>query len=161
MTARFRTFSQAPQAVRSAGGRRWDWAFPACAPAGGTSQADKCDAFGLTVQVHGFRNVSSTAAIGAVIRIHSSPPSGLRALSTTRVRNSPQIVLRYESRTRTRALRRQSGDAPSETADFHEAVIPLLTPWKTANPPERWQSGRMRRLLIGFPSLVIRIFNIL
>ena len=83
MTARFRTFSQAPQAVRSAGGRRWDRALPAGAPAGGTLQTDKCDALGLTVQVHRFRNISSTAAIRAVVRSHSSPPSLLKALSTT------------------------------------------------------------------------------
>jgi hypothetical protein len=84
MTARFRTFSQAPQAVRSAGGRRWDKAFPARARADGTFQADERDAFGLTVQVHGLRNISSTTATRAVVRNHSSPPSGLRALSTRR-----------------------------------------------------------------------------
>jgi hypothetical protein len=73
-TVRFRTFSQAPQAVRSAGGRRWDWALPAGAPAGGTLQADKSDTLRLTVQVHGLRNVSTTAATWAVVRSHSSPP---------------------------------------------------------------------------------------
>src|SRR5689334_14564844 len=59
MSARVRTFSQVPKAVRSACGRRWDWALPAGAPAGGTFQSDKRDAFGLTVQVHGLRNISS------------------------------------------------------------------------------------------------------
>ena len=100
MTARFRTFSQAPQAVRSAGGRRWDQALPAGAPAGRTLQPNKCDTFGLTVQVHRLRNVSSTAAVRAVVRSHSSPPSWLRAFSTTWALNSPKSVLRYESRTR-------------------------------------------------------------
>ena len=83
MTVRLRTFSQAPQAVRSAGGRRRDWALPAGAPAGGTLQADKSDTFGLTVQVHRLRNIPTTAAIRAVVRSHSSPPSWLRALSIT------------------------------------------------------------------------------
>ena len=83
MTARFRTLSQAPQAVRSAGGRRRDWALPAGAPASGAFQADKCDTVGLTVQVHGLRNISTTAAVRAVVRSHSSPPSWLRELSTT------------------------------------------------------------------------------
>lgn len=78
MTARFRTLSQAPQAVRSAGGRRRDWALPAGAPAGGAFQADKCDAVGLTVQVHRLRNISTAAAVRAVVRSHSSPPSLLR-----------------------------------------------------------------------------------
>src|ERR1700685_2918455 len=99
MTARFRTLSQTPQAVRSAGGRRWEWVLPASAPADRTLQADKSDAFRLTVRVHGLRNISSTAANRAVVRSHSSPPSGLRALSTMRARNLPEIVLRYESRT--------------------------------------------------------------
>jgi hypothetical protein len=88
MMARFRTFMQAPQVVRSTRGRRWDWALPACAPAGGTFQADKGDAFGLTVQVHRLRNISSTAATRAVVRSHSSPPSVLKAFSTTGARNS-------------------------------------------------------------------------
>ena len=74
MTVRFRTFSQAPQAVRSASGRRWDWALSAGAPAGSTLQTDKSNAFGLTVQVHGLCSISSTAATRAVGRIHSSPP---------------------------------------------------------------------------------------
>jgi hypothetical protein len=74
VTARFRTFSQAPRAVRSAGGRGRDWALPACAPAGGALQADKCDAFGLTVQVHRLGNISTPAATRAVVRSHSSSP---------------------------------------------------------------------------------------
>jgi hypothetical protein len=83
MTARFRTFSQAPQAVRSARGRRWDHEFPAGAPAGRTLQADKSDAVGLTIQVHRLRNISTTAAVRAVVRSHSFSPSVLNALSTT------------------------------------------------------------------------------
>jgi hypothetical protein len=100
MTARFRTLSQAPQAVRSAGGRRWDGALPASAPAGGAIDADKGDALGLTVQVHWLRNISTTAAVWAVVRSHSIPPSWLKALSTTRGRNLPKSHSRYESRTR-------------------------------------------------------------
>jgi hypothetical protein len=100
MTARFRTLSQAPQAVRSAGGRRWGWAFPSGARAGRTLQADECNAVGLTVHVHRLRNKSTTAAIRAVVRSHSSPPSVLGALSTKQARNFRQNVLRYESRTR-------------------------------------------------------------
>ena len=79
MTARTGTFSQAPQAVRSAGGRGWDWAFPSGACADWAFQADKCDAIGLTVQVHGFRHISGAAAIRAVIRTQTSPPSVLNA----------------------------------------------------------------------------------
>ena len=88
MTARFRTFSQAPRAVRSASGRRWDGVFPASALANGTLQTDKGDAFRLTVQVHRLRNISSTAAVRAVVRSHSSPPSVLKGLCTTGARNS-------------------------------------------------------------------------
>jgi hypothetical protein len=45
----------------------------ACAPASGTFQADKCDAFGLTVQLYWLRNISGTAAVRAVVRSHSLP----------------------------------------------------------------------------------------
>jgi hypothetical protein len=100
VTVRLRTFSQAPQAVRSAGGRGRDWALPAGAPAGGTLQADKSDTFGLTVQVHRLGNVSTTATTRAVVRSHSSPPSWLKVLSITWALNSLQNVLRYELRTR-------------------------------------------------------------
>jgi len=84
MTARGRTFSQAPQAVRSARGRRWDGVFPASALANGTKHTDKSDAFGLTVQVHWLRNISSAAAVRTVVRSHSFSPSVLLALSMTR-----------------------------------------------------------------------------
>ncbi len=73
MTARFPYVSQAPQAVRSAGGRRWDRAFPASTRTSRAFHSDKCDTFGLTVQVHRLRNIPRTAAIRAVFRIHSSP----------------------------------------------------------------------------------------
>jgi hypothetical protein len=76
-------FSQAPLAVRSAGGRRRDSSFPAGAPTCGTFQTDKRDAFGLTVQIHWLRNISATAAIRAVVRSHSLSPSVLQAFSTT------------------------------------------------------------------------------
>jgi hypothetical protein len=92
--------SQAPLAVRSAGGSGWDGVFPAGALAGRTLHAEKRDAFRLTVQVHRLRNISTTAAILAVVRSQSAPPSWLRALSMRWGRNSPKTVLRYESRTR-------------------------------------------------------------
>jgi hypothetical protein len=122
MTARFRTLSQTPQAVRSAGGRRWERVLPASAPANRTLQADKSDAFRLTVRVHGLRNISSTAATRAVVRNHSSPPSGLRALSTTRARNLPEIVLRYESRT---SLRAELAPHCDVSADQRQTSTPL------------------------------------
>jgi hypothetical protein len=78
MTVRLRTFSQALLAVRSAGAWRRDGMLPASAPAGRAFRADKRDAFGLTVQVHWLRNISSTAATWAVVRSQYSPPSGLR-----------------------------------------------------------------------------------
>ena len=109
MTARGRTFSQAPQAVRSARGRRWDGVFPASASANGTLQTDKGDAFGLTVQVHRLRNISSTAAVRAVVRSHSYSPSVLLALSTTEAQVGLLIVLRYESRTRICSDKRKAG----------------------------------------------------
>ena len=75
LTSRRLTFLQIPRAVRLAGGRRRDWTLPARAPASGTLQADKRDAFGLTIQVDRLRNISSTAAIRAVFGFHSIPPS--------------------------------------------------------------------------------------
>jgi len=57
--------------------------LPASAGAGRALQTDKRDALGLTVQVHRFRDISSTAAIRAVVRTQSSPPSLLKAFSTT------------------------------------------------------------------------------
>jgi len=65
------TFSQAPQAVRSARSSRWDRAFPASARADSTFHADKRDAVRLTVQVHRLRDISRTAAIRTVVRAHS------------------------------------------------------------------------------------------
>ena len=65
--------SQAPQAVRSACGRRRHRISPSTACAGRTLQADKCNAFRLTADVHRPSNISGTAAARAVFRIHSSP----------------------------------------------------------------------------------------
>jgi hypothetical protein len=104
VTVRTRTFSQAPQAVRSARSRRWDGMLPASAGAGRALQTDKRDALGLTVQVHRFRDISSTAAIRAVVRTQSSPPSLLKAFCTTSTPNLPRDFFRYESRTRFRRL---------------------------------------------------------
>jgi hypothetical protein len=73
MTPRARTFSQAPQAVRSARGRGGDGVFPFVACAGRTLHADERDALGLTIHVHGSGNVSGTAAARAVLQIHCSP----------------------------------------------------------------------------------------
>ena len=94
--------SQAPQAVRSAGGRRRDRALSAAAPAGGTLHPDKRDAIGLPVQVHGLRNISRTAAVRAVVRSQSLSPSCYRRLSPRAKGFSLKIVLRYESRTKCR-----------------------------------------------------------
>jgi hypothetical protein len=71
--ARARTFSQAPQAVRSARGRGGCRIFPSAASTGRTLQSDKCHALGLTFYVHGPGNVSGTAAARAVVRIHPPP----------------------------------------------------------------------------------------
>jgi hypothetical protein len=73
MAPRARTFSQAPQAVRSARGRRWNGVSPPSACARRTLQSDKCDTFGLTTSVHRLGNISGTAAAQAVRGIHSSP----------------------------------------------------------------------------------------
>ena len=81
MTVRTTTFSQAPRAVRSARGRGWDLALSTGAPTYGAFQADKRNAFGLTVQVHRLRDISSTATIRAVVRTHTDPPSVLTAFS--------------------------------------------------------------------------------
>jgi len=74
MTARFRTFSQAPQAVRSARGRRRDRKFPAGAATDRAFGADKRNPVDLTVQVHGLRNISTAAAVWAIVRSHSFSP---------------------------------------------------------------------------------------
>ena len=108
MTVRTCTFSQAPQAVRSARGSRWDREIPAGASAYRAFQVDKRDSFGLTVQVHRLRDIPSATAIRAVVRTQSFPPSWLKALSTTPVQILRVIVLRYESRTR---FRRRLGEA--------------------------------------------------
>jgi len=76
-TVRLRTFSQALLAML-AGTWRWDGMLPASAPTGRAFRADKRDTFGLTVQVHWLRNISSTAATWAVVRSQHSPSSGLR-----------------------------------------------------------------------------------
>jgi hypothetical protein len=73
VTLRAPTFSQAPQAVRSARGRWGKRTFPSTAFAGRTLQADECHAIGLTADVHRPGNVSGTAAARAVFRSHSSP----------------------------------------------------------------------------------------
>jgi hypothetical protein len=66
--------SQAPQAVRSASGFRWDWAFPACATTSGAFALDECDPVFLTIQFDRLRDISRTAALRAFFRSHSSPP---------------------------------------------------------------------------------------
>jgi len=76
LTARFRTFSQAPLAVRSAGGCGRGWKFPSAACAGRTFHPDKRNPLGLAIQVHRFRDVSGTAAIRAVVRAQPSPLCG-------------------------------------------------------------------------------------
>jgi len=72
-TVRTRTFSQAPRAVRSAGGRRWD-VSPARTPANRAFDADKRDPLRLSIQVDRFRDISATAAVRAVGQSHSRPP---------------------------------------------------------------------------------------
>ena len=44
------------------------------AVAGRTLQTDKCNALGLATDVHRLGNVSGTATVRAVFRIHSLPP---------------------------------------------------------------------------------------
>ena len=73
MTPRARTFSQAPQAVRSARGRRGDGMSPSAAGAGRALDANECHAIRLTADVHRPGNVSGTAAARAGVRIHFSP----------------------------------------------------------------------------------------
>src|SRR5208283_253412 len=94
------TFSQAPPAVRSACGDGRTRALPAGTPAGRTLHTDKGNTLGLTVQVHGLRNVSSTAAVRAVVRTHSSSLSVERHSARTRALHVQQSSLRYESRTK-------------------------------------------------------------
>jgi len=91
---RARTFSQAPQAVRSARGRRWDRVFPSSACAGRTLQSDKCDAFGLATDVHWLGNVSGTAAARAVLRIHSPPSIATSFALNCSSRSKKSFVLR-------------------------------------------------------------------
>jgi len=129
MTVRLRTFSQAPQAVRSASGRRWDWALSAGAPADSTLQTDKGNAFGLTVQVHGLCSISSTAATRAVVRIHSSP-LGIASIvhDTATVFLTDRFALRIANKISqaavlfNRAMSREGvqadGDALSECANY-------------------------------------------
>jgi hypothetical protein len=75
ITVRSRTFSQAPRAVRSAGGCRRDRVWPSAALACRASHTNKGDSLRSSIQVHRLRHVSTTAAIRAVVRFHSSPPS--------------------------------------------------------------------------------------
>jgi hypothetical protein len=74
VTVRVPYVSQVPQAVRSAGGFRWDRAFPTCATTSGAFALDKCYPVFLTIQFDRLRNVSRTAALRAFFRSHSSPP---------------------------------------------------------------------------------------
>jgi hypothetical protein len=89
---RARTFSQAPQAVRSARGRRGNRISPSTAYASRTLHADKCNALGLTTDVHSLGNVSGAAAARAVFRIHSSP-SVARSFSPNRARSGTNFIL--------------------------------------------------------------------
>ena len=75
--ARAGTFSQAPQAVRSARGRRWSRVSLAGARAGRTLHSDKCNTLGPTTDVHRLGNVSCTAAARAVLESHSFPSVAL------------------------------------------------------------------------------------
>jgi hypothetical protein len=90
VTLRAPTFSQAPQAVRSARGRWGKRTFPSTAFAGRTLQADECHAIGLTADVHRPGNVSGTAAARAVLRIHRSP-SIAKSFSLIRVRSAIKV----------------------------------------------------------------------
>ena len=79
-TIRARTSSQAPQAVRSARGRRLDRASSSAPATGGAFHADERDSFRLTVDVHRFRDKSTAATVRAVVRVHSSPPSSVTVI---------------------------------------------------------------------------------
>jgi len=110
MTPRARTFSQAPQAVRSARGRRWDRAFPTAADAGRTLHPDKGNALGLAADVHRLGNVSGTAAARAVLRIHSSPSVGPECFTNSCApRQKVNCVTKYEQSWR---LRESEGSGP-------------------------------------------------
>ena len=82
MAARTRTFSQAPQAVRSARSLGREFSFPAGTRADRALGSDKRDPLGLTVHVHRFRNISRAAAIRAVVRTQTSPPSSVVRIFT-------------------------------------------------------------------------------
>ena len=158
--------SQAPQAVRSAGGRRRIGAFLVRTRADRTLYSDKRDAFGLAIPVHRLRNISSTVATRAEIQSAFSP-SGLQALCTTKMQNSPTIFLRYESRTnvsapvshtepirKTRSLSNCSNGLPKKgSQDAHSGR--LLSRFLDASSSELPNAFSNVILKTGSPSQVV------
>jgi len=92
MTPRARTFSQAPQAVRSARGRRRNGTLPPAASARRTLQADECHAIGFTANIHRPGNVSGAAAAQAGFRIHASL-SFVKSFSSIRAPGGTKLIL--------------------------------------------------------------------
>src|ERR1700693_5045237 len=106
MTSLHLTFSQAPQAVRSARGRRWDRAFPSTACAGRTFHPNKCNAFGPTADIHRLGNIHGTAAARAILRSHLSPSVAIEFFTkSASLRQKVICVTKHEQCCRNSALR--------------------------------------------------------
>jgi hypothetical protein len=116
---RARTFSQAPQAVRSARGRRGNRISPSTACASRTLHADKCNALGPTADVHSLGNVSGAAAARAVFRIHSSPSVVKEFFTESRSQRQKLHSVTKHEQVRIRGTRRKA-DFPPRTGSFAE-----------------------------------------
>ncbi len=143
-TVRLRTFSQALLAML-AGTWRWDGMLPASAPTGRAFRADKRDTFGLTVQVHWLRNISSTAATWAVVRSQHSPSSGLRHCH----RHEREIRCRLFCVTNHEQIRVFSwkGATSSQRASLTTKRAKLS--WDHALKETAWAKGRMMMINAG------------
>ena len=152
MANRAGTFTQAPQAVRSARSRRGRRILPSAAGTGRTLQTDKCNAFGLTTDVHGARDISAAATARAVFRSHSfplnckeffidllwshqkvNPVTKAEQTAETSAGSSSMLQGYFGRRVRLTMVAAGSGSVSSAVINCSSAT------------PERWQSGRMRR----------------
>src|ERR1700733_2437709 len=129
MTPRARTFSQAPQAVRSARGRRRrNRIFPTAACAGRALHTDKCDALGLAADVHGLGNVSGSATARAVFRIHSSPSVAKESfINSGSLRHKVNPVTKTEQ-ARFEPRRERSGRPGHGSSQNYFVSSPINTP---------------------------------